>query len=88
MKHDPKATANAASVTVAIVYIVCRIGIALFPDLAMSIAQSWFHGIQLTQISELNLTLSSFVLGLATSTIGTWLVGYFFAKLYNYFLKS
>ena len=88
MKHNPSVTANAAAVTVAIVYIVCRIGIALFPDLAMTIAQSWFHGIQLTQISELNLSLGSFVLGLATSTIGTWLVGYLFAKLYNYFLKS
>ena len=87
MKHNPSVTANAAAVTVAIVYIVCRIGIALFPDLAMTIAQSWFHGIQLTQISELNLSLGSFVLGLATSTIGTWLVGYLFAKLYNYFLK-
>ena len=51
MKHDPKATANAAAVTVAIVFIVCRVGVALFPDLAMTIAQSWFHGIQLTQIS-------------------------------------
>ena len=88
MKHDPKATANASAVTVAIIYIVCRIGIALFPDLGMTIAQSWFHGIQLTQISELNLSLGSFVLGLTTSTIGAWLIGYLFAKLYNYFLKS
>ncbi len=88
MKHNPSVTANAAAVTVAIVYIVCRIGIALFPDLGMTITQSWFHGIQLTQISELDLSLGSFVLGLATSTIGVWLVGYLFAKLYNYFLKS
>ena len=88
MKHDPKATANAAAVTVAIVFIVCHIGIALFPDLAMTIAQSWFHGIQLTQISELNLSLGSFVLGLTTSTIGTWLVGYLFASSYNYFVKK
>lgn len=88
MKHNPVATANAAAVTVAVVYIVCRFGVALFPDLAMTIAQSWFHGIQLTQISELNLSLGSFVLGLATSTIGTWLVGYLFANSYNYFVKK
>ncbi|MEK7597266.1 MAG: DUF5676 family membrane protein [Patescibacteria group bacterium] len=88
MKHNPISTANAAAVTVAIVYIVCRVGVSLFPDLSMTIAQSWFHGIKLTQISELNLSLGSFVLGLTTSTIGTWLVGYLFAKLYNYFLKS
>jgi len=88
MKHNPIGTANAVAVTTAIIYIVCRVGVSLFPDLSMTIAQSWFHGIQLTQISELNFTFGSFILGLATSTIGTWLVGYLFAKLYNYFLKS
>ena len=88
MKHEPKAAANAAAVTVAVLYVVCRIAVALFPDLAMSIAQSWFHGIQLTQIPELNLSLGSFVLGLTTSTIGTWLVGYLFASSYNYFVKK
>lgn len=88
MKHDSKATANAATVSIAIIYIVCRVGVYLFPDLSMTIAQSWFHGIQLTQISELDLTLGSFVLGLATSTISAWLVGYLFANLYNYFVKK
>lgn len=88
MKHDPKATANGAAVTVAIIYIFCRVGVSLFPDLSMSIAQSWFHGIQLTQISELRLTSGSFVLGLVTSMIFAWLVGYLFANLYNYFVKK
>lgn len=88
MKHDSKATANAAATAVAIIYIVCRIGVSLSPDLSMTIAQSWFHGIQLTKISESNLTFGSFVLGLTTSTIGAWLVGYFFASLYNYFAKK
>lgn len=88
MKHDPKATANAAGAVVAIIYIVCRVGVSLFPDLSMTIAQSWFHGIQLTQISELDLTFGSFVLGLTTSTISAWLVGYLFANLYNYFAKK
>lgn len=88
MKHNPSVTANAAAVTTAIVFIVCRFLVALFPELFLNIAQSWFHGIQLTQISELNLSLGSFILGLVTSTIGAWLIGYLFAKLYNYFLKS
>lgn len=88
MKHSPKATANAAATTVAIIYIVCRVGVSLFPDLSMTIAQSWFHGIQLTQLNELNFSLDSFLLGLVTSTIGAWLVGYLFASLYNYFAKK
>ena len=88
MKHNPNVTANAVAVTTAIIYIVCRVGVSLFPDLSMTIAQSWFHGIELTQISESSLSLGSFVLGLATSTIGAWLVGYLFANLYNYFAKK
>ncbi|MEK7177989.1 MAG: DUF5676 family membrane protein [Patescibacteria group bacterium] len=88
MKHNPNVTANAVAVTTAIIYIVCRVGVSLFPDLSMTIAQSWFHGIQLTQISELNFSLGSFILGLVTLTVGTWLVGYLFANLYNYFAKK
>lgn len=88
MKHDPKATANAAAVTVAIVYIVCRVGVVLFPDLATTIAQSWFHGFELSQVSGWDRSLGSFILGLTTSTIGTWLVGYLFANSYNYFVKK
>lgn len=88
VKHNPKATANAAATIVAIVYIVCRVGFALFPDLSMTIAQSWFHGLELSRVSEWSLSLGSFVIGLTTSTIGTWLIGYLFANLYNYFAKK
>lgn len=88
MKHEPKATANALAVTVAILYVVCRIAVSLFPDLAMSVAQSWFHGLALSKISGWDLTLGSFVLGLLTSTGGAWLIGYVFANAYNYFNKK
>ena len=88
MKHEPNATANAAAVTVAALYVVCRIAIALFPDLAMSVAQSWFHGLELSKVSSWNLSMGPFVLGLVTSAISAWLVGYIFATAYNYFVKQ
>lgn len=88
MKHEPNATANAAAVTVAALYVICRIAVALFPDLAMSVAQSWFHGLELSKISGWNLSMGSFILGLATSAGGAWLVGYLFANVYNYFVKK
>ena len=87
MKHESNATANAAAVTVAALYVICRIAIVLFPDLAMSVAQSWFHGLELSRVSSWNLSLGSFILGFGTSTIGAWVIGYIFAKTYNYFLK-
>lgn len=88
MKHEPNATANAMAVTVAIIFIVCRLAVALFPDLAMTIAKSWFHGLEISQVSGWNLSLGSFVLGLATSVGGAWLIGYVFANVYNYFIKK
>ena len=88
MKHEPNVTANAAAVTVAALYIVCRIAVALFPDLAMSVAQSWFHGLELSKVSSWNLSMGSFILGLVTSAGGSWLVGYIFAKAYNYFVRK
>ncbi len=33
MKHDPAATANAVAVTTAIVFVLCRVLIGLFPDI-------------------------------------------------------
>lgn len=87
MKHEPNATANAAAATVAALYVVCRIAVALFPDLTMSIAQSWFHGFELSKVSGWNLSLGSFILGLLTSAGGAWLIGYVFANAYNYFAK-
>jgi len=88
MKHEPNATANAVAVSVAIIFVLCRIAVALFPDLAMAVAQSWFHGLEISKVSGWNLSLDAFIIGLITSTIGAWLVGYLFAIVYNYFVKS
>lgn len=88
MKHEPIATANAISATAAIIYVVCRIAVAIFPDLTIAIAQSWFHGLELSSVSGWNLSLGSFILGLVTSAGGAWLVGYLFASVYNYFAKK
>lgn len=82
------AAANAASTTTAVVYIVCRVLVGLFPDWSFIVAQSWFHGIELTKLSTWNLTMGNFILGLVTATIGAWLVSYLFVKIYNYFLKK
>lgn len=88
MKHNPLTTANAAGLTTAIVFVACRILVGLFPDLFFSIAQSWFHGIALNKLDPLTLTSSTFLLGLVSSAVTAWLIGYLFANLYNYFAKK
>ncbi|MFZ2202708.1 MAG: DUF5676 family membrane protein [Microgenomates group bacterium] len=81
-------TANALATTTAVIYVVCRVLIGLFPDLSFIVAQSWLHGVQLTKLGSWDLTWSSFFLGLITATIGAWLVGWCFAHCYNFFLKK
>ncbi len=89
MKHDPMATANAMAVTVAFIAVVCALAIILAPDLSLGIAQSWFHGIDLSKVrTVVSPSLGSILYGWITATIGGWLVGYVFASVYNWFAKK
>lgn len=85
MKLNKLAFANALAATTAIIDVLCALAIALAPDLAMSVAQSWFHGLDLSRISSWNVTVGSFVLGLVTLTALAWGAGYSFAAAYNVF---
>lgn len=85
---DPMATANAAGVTTAVIYVACRLLVGVFPDFMFSLAQSWLHGVQLTRMSTWNLTTGAFIFGLVSSTVSAWLVGYLFAIVYNQFVKK
>lgn len=88
MKHESVVTANAAATTTAIVFVACRLLVGLFPYAFFTIAQSWFHGIQLSKLDTWNLTTSSFILGLVSATVTAWIIGYVFAYTYNWFLKK
>lgn len=79
---------NALAATTAIIFVACRILVGLFPDAFFAVAQSWFHGIQLSRLDSWNLTVSSFILGLISSTITAWVVGFLFVKVYKLFIKS
>lgn len=78
---------NALAVTTAIVYAVCRLFVSLFPDASFAIAQSWFHGIELSKLGAWDLTMSSFILGIISSAVTAWVVGYIFIKVYRLFNK-
>lgn len=77
------AIANALAITTAVIYILCRVLVGLFPDASFTIAQSWFHGIEINQLGTWNLTFGSFALGLISATITTWIMGYIFTKVYT-----
>lgn len=78
---------NALAVTTAIVYVACRVLVGIFPDTAITLAQSWFHGIELSKLGGWNLTTQAFILGIISSTVTAWIIGYIFMKVYRLFAK-
>ena len=87
MKNQSYAIPNTLAVTTLIIYVLCRLLVGLFPDTFFTIAESWFHGIALSKLDTWSLTASSFILGIVSSTITAWLIGYILAQVYNYFMK-
>ena len=88
MKHNPIATANAAGVTTAVLFVVCRTAFIVAPIFSMTVARSWFHGIDISLIAAQQLAREGFFLGFVSSSLGGWLVGYIFAKILYYFSKK
>ena len=88
MKHQTIVLANAAGATAAIIFIACRLLVGIVPDFMFSIAQSWFHKVQLTKFGSTDLTTGNFILGLVSSTITAWLIAYIFSTLYRRLMKS
>ena len=87
MKNQSYVLPNTLAVTTLIIFVLCRLLVGLFPDIFFTIAESWFHGIALSKLDTWNLTVSSFILGIVSSTITAWVLGYIFTQVYNYFTK-
>lgn len=87
MKLHPLALANTMAITIIVSYLVCVLAILVAPNLSIVIMKSWFHGIDISKIASLNINWNSFLTGIISITLVSWLVGYFFAKVYNSFVK-
>lgn len=83
-----KPFANALAITMAVVYIICRVLAAVAPGLLRWIAQSWVHTYDLSAIPAGSTTFGGFLGGLITAVIASWLFGYLFAWIYNKVGKS
>lgn len=81
------ALANTLAVTAAILFVICRVLVGLFPEASFAIAQSWFHGIGINQAGNWNLDAPSFILGLVSVTISAWVAGFIFANASRAFAK-
>ncbi len=87
MKHNPSATANSLAVIGAAAYVICWAWVSFSRDTFMSFFGQWAHGIDLAALPFKQPDFGSAFFGLITFTIASWLVGWFFATVYNSFSK-
>lgn len=82
--HYVHPTGAALSVASGIIYAACAIYVKLWPMQAISFFNNWFHGIDLTQIAVIpEITAGSFIRGLISIMIFTYLAGALYAWLYQ-----
>jgi hypothetical protein len=87
MKLNEKALAGAHAVIALILYIVCVFLVLVLPGSTMWLFDSWFHGVQLSQLPVQTGSISTVVFGAVTLTVAAWVWGYFIAVFYNRLLR-
>jgi hypothetical protein len=72
--------ANASALAMAVIWLICSIGVWLLPDFSMKITNSWMHGMDVGGVMGMwSLTWSNFLVGGVSAVLASWLVGYIFA---------
>ena len=66
-----------------ILSIVCTLLLVLIPGFTLNFFSNIFHGIDITQIAKTSVTFGEFLIGLIEVLIGSYLIGWVFAKIYN-----
>lgn len=78
MKLDKMVLANATALWMAIVWVVCRVLVGLFPGGGRVLLQWWVHSVNLGQLPMGQLTWTGFWAGGITAVALAWLGGWLF----------
>jgi hypothetical protein len=85
----PTLLANAVTSVWGTAYALCGIAAMIFPNLYFGVLNNWFHSINLELIkSTTPLTLTSFLVGLATFSTYIWVITFATATVYNAWSKK
>lgn len=88
MNHNPKATANALAVVGGALYLICAVWSFISRESFMAIFNTWTHTVDLSRLPTRQPDFGSILIGLITFVIASWVTGYAFAYIYNYFAKK
>lgn len=80
--------ANAIAIVSTIFFVVCAALTYLFPGLTGIFVESWFHNFGLSAVKPIQLSLNSFVLGLVSFSLVSWITTYIAVEIYNKLAKT
>ena len=84
-KTDVLATGSALAVTVALLYVLRALAVALWPNGTIEFLNSWVHGVDLKAMkATAPMTFGKFVYGLVTIMIVAFAAGVVYAWCYNF----
>lgn len=78
----------ALAVTAGVIYIVCAIAVALFPDGTLAFFNTWVHGMDLTLVKRpaaKPLTAEEWIYGLVSIVLASYLAGALYGWVRNLF---
>ena len=87
---DARRFGAAAALTFSIVYTVCALAVALFPDGTIDFFNNWFHGLDLRLLKPPEgrpLTIGQFFRGLLSVAIVSYAAASALAGFYNAFAR-
>ncbi|MBI2049437.1 hypothetical protein HYT32_00775 [Candidatus Roizmanbacteria bacterium] len=87
--HNPVRLANAATIVVVVASFICWAFVTVAPDFSFSIANSWFHMINLDVVrTSQPVDFGTAIVGAFSLGVVTWIAFYAFAKIYNNLAKK
>ena len=84
----PWVTGAALAVTVGMVYLVCAVAVALFPDGTLAFFNTWLHGLDLTLVKRpatKALTAGEWIYGFVSAVTASFLAGALYGWARNLF---
>jgi hypothetical protein len=78
----------ALAVTVGIVYVICAVAVALFPDGTLAFFSTWLHGVDLTLVKRpatKPLTAGEWIYGFVSAVVAGYVAGALYGWARNLF---
>lgn len=86
MAINIRAASYAAGIAGGILSLVCAFFVAIAPQATLNVANSIFHGIDVTMIAKQNMTITSIILGVIVVAVISGATVALFGWFYNKFM--